>query len=204
MTSYLSKATRLNVTSPLYKSLRSKFAGGDSIRVQKREREIAVPLLYDLSFRRDKIRPRGSRLPSVRIPVKVFQRLVGRAASHTLSLAPFTFHLSCKGFGKGFATRSLPPLENTRVNRTILRQTFTLANKVEKAFWDGGDARAFSISFSIFKERRVRIDYRKICRGGGGEFRDEKYRSPRNDKNGVFFGTIWGTRRKKWPSVRRF
>lgn len=45
---------------------------------------------------------------------------------------------------------------------------------MEKAFWDGGDARAFSISFSIFKERRVRIDYRKICRGGGGEFRDEK------------------------------
>lgn len=45
---------------------------------------------------------------------------------------------------------------------------------MEKAFWDGGDARAFSISFSIFKERRVRIDYCKICRGGGGEFRDEK------------------------------
>lgn len=167
MTSYLSKATRLNVTSPLYKSLRSKFAGGDSIRVQKREREIASPLRPFLPTRQDS----SSRLPSVRIPVKVFQRLVGRAASHTLSLAPFTFHLSCKGFGKGFATRSLPPLENTRVNRTILRQTFTLANNVEKAFWD---ARAFSISFSIFKERRVRIDYRKICRGGGGEFRDEK------------------------------
>lgn len=102
--------------------------------------------------------------------------------------SPFTFR--AKDSGKD-SRRALTPLENTRVNRTILRQTFTLANNVEKAFWDGA-ARAFS----IFKESRVRIDYCKICRGEGGretKFRDEKLSVHLETIKMMFFlGTIWG------------
>lgn len=80
---------------------------------------------------------------------------------YPLPHSPFTFR--GKDSGKD-SRRALPPLENTRVNR--IRQTFTLANNVEKPFWDGG-------AFSIFKESRVRIDYVKFV-GEEGGFRDEK------------------------------
>lgn len=105
---------------------------------------------------------------------------------YPLPHSPFTFR--GKDSGKD-SRRVLPPLENTRVNR--IRQTFTLANNVEKPFWDGG-------AFSIFKESRVRIDYCKICRGGGGIQRRKIGRSPRNDKNGVFLGETgrFGSRRE--------
>lgn len=103
---------------------------------------------------------------------------------YPLPHSPFTF----RGKDSGKDSRRAP-LENTRVNR--IRQTFTLANNVEKPFWDGG-------AFSIFKESRVRIDYCKICRGGGGIQRRKIGRSPRNDKNGVFLGETgrFGSRRE--------
>lgn len=111
--------------------------------------------------------------------------MVGRA-SHTLSLAPFTFHLSWKRFGEGFATRSSSFGKHTRKSYPA---NLYLGKQRGETFWG---------AFSIFKESRVRIDYCKICRGGGGIQRRKIGRSPRNDKNGVFLGETgrFGSRRE--------